>query len=112
MIISLVNKSGRCLVFTLPHETFCRALGVCRCAVEPGRRALRIATSLTLASGAKVSVEDAVLEVPDVVHALHRNELVVQPEAASSPSAPSQREEALEKTRPDTPKAKRKRGGL
>jgi hypothetical protein len=35
--VSLTNTSRRCLVFVLAHETYCKALGECRCDVEEGR---------------------------------------------------------------------------
>jgi len=77
--ISLTNTSGRCLVFVLAHETYCKALGQCRCDVEPGRRARRTARSLTLASGVTgPALDDAVLTIPDVVRAVKRGDLAVK----------------------------------
>lgn len=79
MTVSLTNTSGRCLVFVLAHETYCQALGECRCEVEQGRRARRTATSLTLASGVtSPALDDAVLTIPDVVRAVKRGDLAVK----------------------------------
>jgi hypothetical protein len=62
----------------LPHETYCKALGECRCDVEHGRHARRTARSLTIASGVtSPALDDAVLALPDVVRAMKRGELVV-----------------------------------
>jgi hypothetical protein len=77
--VSLTNTSGRCLVFVLPHETYCKALGECRCDVEAGRRARRTAKSLTLASGVtSPALDDAVLTLSDVVRAVKRGDLSVK----------------------------------
>lgn len=97
MTISLTNTSGRCLVFVFAHETYCEALGECRCDVEPGRRARRMAKSLTLASGVtSPELEDAVLTIPDVVRAVKRGDVSVKrhvPElptpAVAAPSSPT-----------------------
>lgn len=79
MTISLTNTSGRCLVFVLAHETYCKALGECRCDVEQGRRARRTARSFTLASGVtSPALDDAVLIIPDVVRAVKRGDLAVK----------------------------------
>ena len=79
MTVSLTNTSGRCLVFVLAHETYCEALGECRCDVEAGRRARRTAKSLTLASGVtSPALDDAVLTISDVVRAVKRGDLSVK----------------------------------
>ena len=79
MTVSLTNTSGRCLVFVLAHETYCQALGDCRCEVEQGRRARRTAKSLTLASGlTSPALDDAVLTIPEVVRAVKRGDLSVK----------------------------------
>ena len=97
MTVSLTNSSGRCLVFVLAHETYCKALGECRCDVERGRRARRTARSLTLATGVtSPALDDAVLAIPDVVRAAKRGELSVK-RHASEP-------------KPVEVKAKKKRG--
>ena len=79
MTVSLTNTSGRCLVFVLAHETYCQALGGCRCDIEQGRRARRTAKSLTLASEVtSPALDDAVLTIPDVVRAVNRGDLSVK----------------------------------
>ena len=79
MTVSLTNTSGRCLVFVLAHETYCQALGECRCEVEQGRRARRTAKSLTLASGlTSPALDDAVLTIREVVRAVKRGNLSVK----------------------------------
>jgi hypothetical protein len=119
--VSLTNTSGRCLVFVLAHETYCKALGECRCEVEPGRRARRTATSLTLASGVTSSaLDDAVLTIPDVVRAVTRGHLSVKRHAPELPkpvvaATPTPASASLpEVIRPDvkapTVKTKNKRG--
>jgi hypothetical protein len=117
--VSLTNTSGRCLVFVLAHKTYCEARGECRCDVEPGRRARRIARSLTLASGVtSLALDDAVLTVPDVVRAVKRGDLSVKRHASELPkpvAAPTPPPTSLpEIIRPDvkapTVKTKNKRG--
>ena len=79
MTVSLTNTSRRCLVFVLAHETYCQALGECRCEVEQGRRTRRTANSLTLASGlTSPALDDAVLTIPEVVRAVKRGDLSVK----------------------------------
>ena len=88
MTVSLTNTSGRCLVFVLAHETYCQALGECRCEVEEGRRARRTAKSLTLASGVtSPALDDAVLTIPDVVRAVKRGDLAVKRHVPELPKA-------------------------
>ena len=115
MTVSLTNTSGRCLVFVLAHETYCEALGECRCEVEQGRRARRTPKSLTLASGVTTRVlDDAVLAIPEVVRAVKRGELTVKryvpepprPAATSAPTITT----SLEVSRPDVKAKKNKRG--
>ncbi|WP_342379440.1 hypothetical protein NVS55_08240 [Myxococcus stipitatus] len=116
MTVSLTNTSGRCLVFVLAHETYCKALGECRCNVEQSRRARRTARSLTLASGVtSPALDDAVLAIPDIVRAVKRGDLSVKrhvpelqkPAVAAVPNpTPKTSPEVI---RPDV-KAKKKRG--
>lgn len=117
MTVSLTNTSGRCLVFVLAHETYCKALGQCRCDVEPGRRARRTARSLTLASGVtSPALDDAVLTIPDVVRAAKRGDLAVKrhvpelpkPVAVVATKAPTS--SLGEVIRPDVKAKKNKRG--
>ena len=111
MTVTLTNMSGRCQVFVLAHETFCMALGECRCDLEQGRRDRRIARSLTLVSGVtSPELDGAVLSVPEVLRAAKRGELTVtrvveQPTPRAVPAPPT----SPEVNRPD-PKAKKKRG--
>jgi len=74
--VALTNMSRRCLLFVLPHEMYCAVLG--RCACRPGR----IAISLTIPSGITVSVDDAVLSVPEFVRAVRDGSLSVKRGAA------------------------------
>ena len=76
MSLSIANMSRRCLLFVLPHDVYCSALG--RCACRPGR----IATSLTIASGITVSVDNAVLSVPELIRAVRDGSLSVKRGAA------------------------------
>ena len=86
MTVSLTNKSGRCLVFVLAHETYCKALNECRCDIEQGRRKRRTPKSLTLANGVtSPTLDEAVLVIPDVVRAVKRGELLVKRHAPEPP---------------------------
>ena len=116
MTISLRNTSGRLLVFVLGHETYCRALGECACDVEPGRAARRLPRSITLATSVtSPELDEAVLEVPEVVRATRRGELAVKRRVADS--AEPARSEPIAATSPsevsdpsDATRAKKKRG--
>ena len=116
MTVSLTNTSRRCLVFVLAHETYCKALGECRCEIEHGRRTRRMARSLTLASEVmSPALDDAVLAVPDVVRAVRRGELAVKRHVAeptrAAPSTTPTPTSAPEASRPpDVSRAKKKRG--
>lgn len=113
MTVSLTNTSGRCHVFVLAHETYCRACGACACDVGVGRSARRTRTSLTLASGVTSSeIDDAVLAIPEVVRAARRGELTVKRHVAEPPRlAPVSTPTSPEVSRPpDVTRAKRKRG--
>jgi hypothetical protein len=103
--VSLTNVSGRCQVFVLAHETYCRARGACACDVGQGRGARRTARSLTVATGVtSPELDDAVLAVPEIVRAARRGELKVRRHVVE----PSRREPI---SRPaDVTRAKRKRG--
>lgn len=79
MTITLTNKTLRCLVFVLPHESYCQAACACACRHMPGRRERRIASSLTLAAGTSVhDLGDAVLEVPEISKAVRQGALSVE----------------------------------
>ena len=79
MSVSLTNLSRRCQVFVLAHDAYCASLG--RCACRNGAR--RVASSLTLASSARVdSLDDAVLAVPEVIRAVREGALSVKRGAA------------------------------
>ena len=71
MSISVTNTSRRCQVFVLAHDVYCAALG--RCACRAGNR--RVASSLTIASGVTVSVDDAVLALPELVRGVREGSL-------------------------------------
>lgn len=75
MTVTLTNASGRLKVFVLAHETYCKARGRCACTVTPGRDGRRIASSLTLAAGAREELDEAVLAVPEVERAARAGEL-------------------------------------
>ena len=119
MTVSLTNTSGRCQVFVLAHEVYCKALGNCACDLVQGRAARRIPRSLTLAAGLIApELEDAVLTVPEVVGAVRRGELVVKRHvvepprrAASATSTVPTPTSSPEVSRsPDVTRAKKKRG--
>ncbi len=117
MTVSLTNTSGRCLVFVLAHETYCQALGECRCEVEQGRRARRMARSLTLASDVtSPALDDAVLTIPDVVRAVKRGDLAVKrhvpelPKPVVAATPPFHTTSLAEVSRPDVKAKKNKRG--
>ena len=117
MTVSLTNTSGRCLVFVLAHETYCQALGDCRCEVEQGRRARRTAKSLTLASGlTSPALDDAVLTIPEVVRAVKRGDLSVKrhvpelPKPAVVATSPPTTTSLAEVIRADVKAKKNKRG--
>lgn len=115
MTVSLTNTSGRCQVFVLAHETYCRARGACACDVGEGRGARRTATSLTLASGVtSPELDDAVLAVPEVVRAARRGELTVKRHVEEPPRpapVPRSMPASPEVSRPpDVTRAKKKRG--
>ena len=78
MSVAVTNTSRRCQVFVLAHDVYCAAVG--RCACRPGAR--RVASSLTIASGLTVSVDDAVLSVPELVRAVRDGSLSVKRGAA------------------------------
>lgn len=105
MSVTLTNTSGRCQVFVLAHDTYCRALGECVCDVQPGRSRKRLARSLTLATGVTSEEQpDAVLAVPDVAAAVRRWELSVRRHQAPTAPMPAQVSE------PPSRSGKRKRG--
>jgi len=115
--VSLTNTSGRCLVFVLAHETYCKALGECACNVEQGRRARRTAKSLTLASGVtNPTLYDAVLAIPDLVRAVKRGDLAVKrhvpepPKPVVAAMPPPTTTSLAEVSRPDVKAKKNKRG--
>lgn len=112
MSLTLTNTSGRCQVFVLPHETYCRALGpgACECDVQPGRDARRTATSLTLATGVtSPTLDDAVLDVPDVARAIRRGDVALTRLATEAqPTSPSPTAEGAPVS--DVSQAKKKRG--
>lgn len=114
MTVSLTNTSGRCLVFVLAHETYCQALGDCRCEVEQGRRARRTAKSLTLASGlTSPALDDAVLTIPEVVRAVKRGDLSVKrhvPKPVVVATRPPTTTSLAEVIRADVKAKKNKRG--
>jgi hypothetical protein len=90
MTVMLTNTSGRCQVFVLAHEAYCRALGECVCDMQPGRGGRRIARSLTLPTGmSSEELPDAMLAVPEIAAAVRRGELSVQrrkPELLTTPT--------------------------
>ncbi len=116
MTVSLTNTSGRCQVFVLAHETYCRARGECACDIEPGRSSRRTARSLTLASGmTSPELDDAVLAIPELVRAVRKGELVVKRHVTAPPAvtAPTLRAAASsDVSRPaDVTRTRKKRGG-
>lgn len=97
MTVSLTNTSGRCLVFVLPHEGYCDAVGRCVCGPPARRDGGPVASSLTLPSASVAGpLGDAVLGLPDVVRAVRRGDVTVtrhvpEPPRPSIPSTPKKR---------------------
>ncbi len=107
MTVLLMNTSGRYQVFVLAHETYCRALGECACALQPGRGGKLIARSLTLPTGmSSQEFADAVLTVPEIAAAARRGELSVQRRKPELPSTPT----LAPATEPPSRQARKKRG--
>ncbi len=102
MKITLTNRSGRCLVFVLPHASYCAKAARCACRREPGREPRRIAGSLTIAANmTSPPLDRAVLLLPEVARARDRGALEVM--ALPSPSTAA-REPASAADSPRTPK--------
>lgn len=74
MKASLTNTSRRCQIFVLAHDVYCAALGRCACRAGPHR----VVSSLTIATGVTVTVDDAVLVVPELVRAVREGALTVK----------------------------------
>jgi hypothetical protein len=78
MKLTLTNRSGRCLVFALPHASYCAKASRCGCRAVVGRETKPIAGSLTLAAGlTSPPLDRAVLVVPEIDRAIGRGELEV-----------------------------------
>ena len=90
MTVSITNTSGRCQAFVLTHEHYCQALGDCVCDRSGGREARLIPRSITLAAGVTIpAVADALMQVPEVIRAIKRGELVVTRNAPTpKPNSP------------------------
>jgi hypothetical protein len=79
MTVVLINRTRRMKVFTLGHDTYCKAVGSCSCTVADARSGRHVAASLTLAAGLRSpELPDAVLRVPDIARAVGAGELAVE----------------------------------
>ena len=99
--VTLINRSGRCLAFNLPHRAVCTA-ATCLCIrpAEPRGRAL--CRALTLPAGhAATGLPEVVLAAPEVRAAIGRGELeVLRKEAAAEPVGSPKSEPATKRARP------------
>ena len=113
MSVSISNTSGRCMVFVLPHDPVCAALGRCQCEAAVRRQERPVAPSLTLATGMTATgLPDAFLEAPDVARAVRRGDVRIDREVETATESPEPAE-AAEKPRVDEgarPAISRKRG--
>ena len=79
MSVTLINKSGRMKIFTLPHVEFCKAKRRCACLPVPGDVTRRIASSLTIpADGQVEDLPQAVLAVAKIAQAVRAGDLLVK----------------------------------
>jgi hypothetical protein len=76
-MVMITNRSGRMLVFVLPHDVYCKAAKGCACSREPGRNGRLLPSSLTLPSGHSVVAPKAILAVPDVTEAVRAGRVQV-----------------------------------
>ena len=79
MTITLINASRRIAVINLAHATYCKALGSCGCSVQGGKRHAR---AVTIPAGESVTdLDEAVLTLPEVIHAIRKGDLRVRRQA-------------------------------
>ena len=89
-MVTIINKTRRMRVFILPHESLCEALGQCRCNILGGRDQKRIASSLTIPAGGRVSgLPDTVLSVLAIEKARKIGDIAVVKDKTSSRKNPS-----------------------
>ena len=106
-MVTLINRSGRCLVFNLPHQHVCR--DACLCTPPSAPRGRAVCGSITLPAGQAVTgLPAAVLRAPELLAAARRGDVEVQtkePKKATAEPPRSPRSGARDK------RARRKRGG-
>jgi hypothetical protein len=86
-MVTLTNRSGRMLVFVLPHDVYCEAAKECACSRQSGRNGRLLPSSLTLPSGHSVAAPKAILPVPEVSEAVRAGR--VQVAASKAHEAPA-----------------------
>jgi hypothetical protein len=86
-MVTLTNRSGRMLVFVLPHDAYCEAAKACACSRQPGRNGRLLPGSPTLPSGHSVAAPKASLAVPEVAETVRAGR--VQVTAAKAHEAPA-----------------------
>lgn len=117
MAITLESKARQMQVFNLPHDIYCKAAGHCRCEEQlvttldenpltgertPRSTTRRIPASLTLLAGARTeSIDEAVLKVPEIQHAIARGAIRVRTEPTTAAEAAIVRRD---KPRSDAPR--------
>lgn len=88
MSITLINTTKRMKVYNLPHESFCKALGGCKCTILAGRDNKRLCSSISIPAGAFIeNMPDAIMEIAEVIRDLKSGNLrahrVATPAAAT-----------------------------
>ena len=79
MTITLINATRRITVLNLTHDTYCKALGSCICAVQGSKRHAR---AVTIPAGEAVTdLDEAVLTLPEVIRAVRKGDLRVRRQA-------------------------------
>lgn len=79
MTITLINASRWIAVINLTHDVYCEAKGTCVCMLQGGKRHAR---AVTIPAGESVTdLDEAVLILPEVIHAIRKGDLRVRRQA-------------------------------
>lgn len=79
MTITLINASRWIAVINLTHDVYCEAKGTCVCTLQGGKRHAR---AVTIPAGESVTdLDEAVLILPEVIHAIRKGDLRVRRQA-------------------------------